>query len=145
MTTIIIDVEAVELGNVTKITAKHDDRILQTTIPSDELQNVNDLAEWVLAQQEGQDHIVDTTLQKRLTIDYHIDGSNQKIIDSVSSESLPSDEGHTNFLALVGWSTWTATEAETWIDSNVVDISSAKTAMKAMAKAIIYFRNIVID
>ena len=40
-----------------------------------------------------------------------------------------------------GWADWTAAEAESWINTNVTDLASAKTALKAMAKAIVYLRD----
>jgi hypothetical protein len=51
----------------------------------------------------------------------------------------------TDFEDLPGWASWTAAEAEAWIEDNVVNLASAKTALKAMAKAIVFLRNIVIE
>jgi hypothetical protein len=47
----------------------------------------------------------------------------------------------TDMKALPGWSTWTGAQAESWINTNVTDLASAKTALKAMAKAIVYLRD----
>ena len=44
-----------------------------------------------------------------------------------------------------GWADWTAAEASQWIEDNVVDLQSAKRALKAMAKAIMYLRNIAME
>lgn len=50
-----------------------------------------------------------------------------------------------DFENLPGWAAWTAAEASAWIDANVVDLASAKGALKAMAKAIVYLRNITVE
>ena len=148
-----IDVQVTDTGDTKLITAKIGDQILQSILFPSEVQTVNDLAEWLLAQ-TGRDQITDPALQKRLTIDYHIeqttdpetgDPVDQTVIDSVQSEPLPQDDGKANFSALPGWATWTANEAETWITDNVTDLASAKIALKAMAKAIIFLRNVTID
>lgn len=55
------------------------------------------------------------------------------------------DAGKLDFENLPGWATWTAAEAGDWIDANVVDLASAKTALRAMAKAIIYLRDVTIE
>lgn len=49
-----------------------------------------------------------------------------------------------NFDGLNGWATWTAAEAESWINANVTTLATAKVALVAMAKAIVYLRNISI-
>lgn len=49
-----------------------------------------------------------------------------------------------DFEALPGWATWTGQEAADWIDANVVDLASAKTALTRMAQAIVYLRDVVI-
>lgn len=49
--------------------------------------------------------------------------------------------------ALPGWATWTTNQAETWITTNLGDLTTAQqraaliTAIKAMAKAILYLRD----
>lgn len=50
-----------------------------------------------------------------------------------------------DFENLPGWATWTGQEAADWIDANVTDLASAKTALAAMARAIMYLRDIVIE
>jgi len=40
-----------------------------------------------------------------------------------------------------GWATWTAQEAEDWIEVNVTDLASAKQVLKALAKMICYLRD----
>lgn len=54
------------------------------------------------------------------------------------------DTGRGNIKSLPGWATWSATEAETWIQSNVTDLASAKVALKAMAKMLIFLRDSVL-
>ncbi len=40
-----------------------------------------------------------------------------------------------------GWATWTESEATAWIDANVIDLASAKTALTAMARLLVALRN----
>jgi hypothetical protein len=47
--------------------------------------------------------------------------------------------------SLPGWATWTAVEAEAWIETNVTSLATAKTALGAMAKALIYLRDMAVD
>jgi hypothetical protein len=54
-------------------------------------------------------------------------------------------QAKTDFRALPGWATWTGAEASDWIDTNVTDLASAKTALVAMAKAIVFLRDIVVE
>jgi hypothetical protein len=60
--------------------------------------------------------------------------------DTAAPEQAASDFGN-----LPGWATWTAAEATAWIDANVVDLASAKTTLEAMAKAIVYLRDMVLE
>lgn len=48
-----------------------------------------------------------------------------------------------DFANLPGWASWTGDEAAAWIDTNVNDLASAKVALQAMAKAIMYLRDMV--
>ncbi len=49
-----------------------------------------------------------------------------------------------NLEALPGWGSWTSDQAAQWIDQNVVDLASAKQALRAMVRAIVFLRDIVI-
>jgi len=153
MPQVTIDVEVTTTGITRFITATHGDKVIQSTILISEIQTVDDLAAWLLAQR-GTNRTIDQSLQKRLTITYHSETVNdpetgqdvdQTVIDSVVSEPLPADDGRSEFQSLPGWASWTANEAEQWITANVTDLASAKTALKAMAKAIIYLRNVAVD
>lgn len=42
---------------------------------------------------------------------------------------------------LPGWATWTAQQAVDYVEANVTDLATAKAALKAMAKAIVYLRD----
>lgn len=149
---VTIDVEVTRLNGLTLINAKRDDQVIQSTVLSSEIVNIDDLAAWLLAQ-TGKQQDSDTNLQRRLSINYHIESVNdpetgqpidQTVIDNVQSEPLPADDGRVNFSAMTGWGTWTAVEVEDWIDINVIDLSSAIVALKAMAKAIVYLRDMTV-
>ena len=49
-----------------------------------------------------------------------------------------------NFENLPGFATWTAQEANAWIEGNVIDLDTAKVALSRMAQALVYLRDIVI-
>lgn len=51
------------------------------------------------------------------------------------------DQAADDFEALPGWATWTAAEAENWIEQNVTSLASAKIALRAMAQAIVFLRD----
>lgn len=153
MPQVTIDVEAIRINGLTVINAKSGDRTIRSTLTNSEITDVNTLAAWLLAQR-GSQRATDQNLQKRLSISYHIDQVidpdtgqpvDQTVIDSVQSQQLPADDGRSQFSALTGWSSWTAAEAESWIETNVTDLASAKNTLKAMAKAIVYLRNISVD
>jgi len=154
MTIVVFDVFVTTMGTGSKlITAHSGDDFVQALVFPDEIYSVVDLAEWILAQTSRQ-IVVDQDLQKRLTVDYHIGQIvdpetaqlvDQVVVDSVEPKALPADDGRANFAAMPGWATWTDAEAEAWIETNVTDLASAKTALKAMSRAIVYLRNVAID
>ena len=45
------------------------------------------------------------------------------------------------FASLPGFASWTAQEAAEWIEANVIDIETAKSALARMARAIVYLRD----
>lgn len=72
---------------------------------------------------------------------YILAASNETFFpDNMSQETAAND-----FDNLPGWGTWTAGEAESWIDTNVTTLAMAKIALKAMAKAIVYLRNVTME
>lgn len=62
------------------------------------------------------------------------------IVDGVQTQKLTEDSAEDAIRAMPGWATWSADEATQWIDANVNDLASAKTALKAMAKLLVYLR-----
>lgn len=49
------------------------------------------------------------------------------------------------FDQLPGWASWTGAEAAAWIDANVSNLDSARSALAKMAQAIVYLRDIVVE
>ncbi len=43
--------------------------------------------------------------------------------------------------AIPGWATWTEAEVVAYIDTNVVDLASAKAVLRAMARMLVALRN----
>ena len=77
-----------------------------------------------------------------------VPGSNwvidQTAVDAANAEAAAvSDQAQARIDMgnMPGWATWTAAHAVDWVDTNVTDLASAKTALKAMAKAIVYLRD----
>jgi hypothetical protein len=77
-----------------------------------------------------------------------VPGSNwivdQAVADAIAAEDAAVQAqaaAKTDMGNLPGWASWTADDAVDWINTKVTDLASAKTAMKAMAKAIIYLRD----
>lgn len=51
------------------------------------------------------------------------------------------DEAATRAANIPAWATWTETQAQDWIDSNVTDLPTAVVALKAMARLIVALRD----
>jgi hypothetical protein len=72
----------------------------------------------------------------------HLTTNNYASSDEVVYPNAIDQEDAANaFEAMPGWATWSATEAEAWIEANVSNLATTKTTLKAMAKAIIYLRD----
>jgi hypothetical protein len=54
---------------------------------------------------------------------------------------IVADSAKTDIEAIPNWATWTESETTTWIDNNVIDLASAKTAIRALAQMVIALRN----
>ena len=69
-------------------------------------------------------------------------------IEEILGRSLPSDpefdvqqESDNQAASIPGWASWTEQQTLDWIDANVDDLVSAKTAIKAMTRMLIALRN----
>jgi hypothetical protein len=56
-------------------------------------------------------------------------------------ERARQEEADDHAADIPGWATWTEAEATAWIDANVIDLASAKTALTAMARLLVALRN----
>ena len=65
------------------------------------------------------------------------------VLDSFTADE-DRDVGRTAIRSLPGWATWTAAEAEGWIQANVTDLASAKVALRAMARMLVMLRDAVL-
>jgi len=149
---VVVEVDRTESGLLC-IEAQHNNKYISSCVQEDEITDLNDLAAWLL-NQTSYGTMVDPDLQKKLTIDFHVEQVinpetgqplDTFVVDDVSASPIPRDQGKADFQNLPGWATWTASQAENWIQSNVTDLASAKVALVAMAKAIIYLRNVSVD
>ena len=147
MPTIVVDARVLQVGDLIEVEARSGDDHVNSLLLSSELPTLQAFADWLLNQAVKTK--TQSALQKRLTIDFHTEtdpeGNTIRVVDNVTAEDLPEDAGRVDFQGLPGWATWTAQEAEDWIEANVVDLASAKVALQAMARAIVFLRNVTID
>lgn len=64
--------------------------------------------------------------------------------DVIFPDAAVKDRALSDFENLPGFATWTAQEAEAWIESGVVDLNSTKIALSRLSQALVYLRDIVI-
>lgn len=88
--------------------------------------------------------VPDKVFQRRVHIQAHQAGVVPEVygwvVDDVSAAQLTDEAAQEGFGDLPGWASWTADQAADWIDVNVTDLASAKVALTAMAKAIVFLR-----
>lgn len=138
-----VDIEAKTERNITHIKATNGDEVVTSKVNSSKLSTIQDAIEWIVSQR--QKTLSESEIQRRVTFTYHVDDG-QVIVDSIDNvQPLPKDQGKTDFENLPNWATWTAQQAVDWIDTNVVDLDSAKIVLQQMARAIIALRNINVD
>lgn len=135
MTTFTVDVQAKRRGDVVDLTINQH----QVTLLFSEVDTPEKFAAWYLAQS-----LVtpadESTLRQRFVIEAHqVDDA--WVVDSATPALLGQDVGTAGIVALPGWATWTAAEAEAWITANVTNLATAITALKAMAKLLVYLRD----
>lgn len=152
MPTVIFDVFVTQERNLLEVEATRGDDVVRSVLLASEITTLDELAAWVI-NQAAKTRTPDAALQRRLTVTFHIEQVpdpetglpvDTRVIDSVSAEPLPEDDGRLNFRSLPGWATWTGDEAAAWIDANVTDLATTKLAMEDMARAIAFLRDIVI-
>lgn len=135
MTTFTVDVQAKRRGDVVDLTINQH----QVTLLFSEVDTPEKFAAWYLAQQLDADDD-EPTLRQRFVIEAHqVDGA--WVVDSAVPALLGQDVGMAGIAALPGWATFTASEAEAWITANVTNLATAITALKAMAKLLVYLRD----
>ena len=61
--------------------------------------------------------------------------------DATDYEAIRQAQADTDAANIPGWASWTEAEATAWVDANVSNIASAKTALKAMARMIVALCN----
>lgn len=139
MTTFTVDVQAKRRGDLVDLTINQH----QVTLLFSEVDTPEKFAAWYLAQSLTTP-TDEANLRKRFVIDAHqetIDGALVWVVDSAAPAQLGQDAGEAGIAALPGWATFSAAEAETWITNNVTNLATAITALKAMAKLLVYLRD----
>lgn len=135
MTTFTVDVQAKRRGDLVDLTINQN----QVTLFFSEVDTPAKFAAWYLAQSLTAP-TDEATLRQRFVIEAHqVDDA--WIVDSATPQDLGQDVGAAGIVALPGWATWTAAEAEAWITANVTNLATAITALKAMAKMLVYIRD----
>lgn len=83
------------------------------------------------AKQQVADHLVGNVYLESHTVIY--------------PDKTAQEQAATDFEAMPGWATWTAQEVAAWVDANVTNVATARTAIRALAQAIVYLRDRVIE
>lgn len=139
MTTFTVDVQATRRGDLVDLTINQH----QVTLFYSEVDTPEKFAAWYLAQSLTAP-ADESTLRQRFVINAHqetVEGAQVWVVDSAAPQTLGQDAGEAGIVALPGWATFTASEAETWITNNVTNLATAITALKAMAKMLVYLRD----
>lgn len=139
MTTFTVDVQAHRRGNLVDLTINQH----QVTLLYSEVDTPEKFAAWYLAQSLTAP-ADESTLRKRFVIEAHQVTVNDVlvwVVDSATPQDLGQDAGTAGIAALPGWADFTAAEAEAWITNNVINLATAITALKAMAKMLVYLRD----
>lgn len=139
MTTFTVDVQAKRRGDLVDLTINQH----QVTLFFSEVDTPEKFAAWYLAQSLAAP-ANESTLRQRFVIEAHqteIDGAMVWVVDSATPAQLGQDAGEAGIVALPGWATFTAAEAEAWITNNVTNLATAITALKAMAKMLVHLRD----
>ena len=147
MTIVTFDVTVEQEQTLLQIEARRGGDVIKSRLLTSEITTLEELAAWLINQAVRTRTPV-ATLQKRLTVTFHTEETEEgsvRIVDDVTAVDLPEDAGQVDFRGLPGWATWTGDEAAAWIDANVIDLASAKTALRTMARAIVALRDIVVE
>ncbi|MCJ7824973.1 MAG: hypothetical protein MUP44_08750 [Anaerolineales bacterium] len=145
MTTFIVDARAIRNtdANTVELTLDFQGRKVEMTAPMGA--TLEEVALLILAQDFPP--TPPQAFHRRVVIEAHRENGTivlpgaPWILDDVTLEQLPDERAADDFSALPGWATWTADEAAQWIAANVTDLAGAKTALTAMARAIILLRD----
>lgn len=135
MTTYTVDVQATRRGNLVDLTINQN----KVTLLYSEVDTPEKFAAWFLAQSLTAP-ADEAALRQRFVIEAHQDGE-AWVVDSATPQALGQDAGAAGIVALPGWATYTASEADTWIVNNVTNLATAITALRAMAKLLVYLRD----
>ena len=130
MPQITVDAIAKQYNDTIQLRLSNGSKSIERVLNADEVGTVQDLANWIVVQSfDGGD--ISTTISRRLTIDYHIEGENedrQIIIDNLDSADLPA------FLRL------SKEDALLFID-NVSNLEQAKTALSELTEAVYFLKS----
>jgi len=139
-----VDITAVVRNGQLAIRVQRGDQFVESVLPLGEVVDPLSAVEWAV-NRTMDDEAVATAVQKRVTFSATQQPDGTWAVDSVDSvETLPADVGRNGLATLPGWASWSAQEAANWIDGSVTDLTSAKAALQAMAKAIVYLRKAVV-
>ena len=119
-----------------------------TTQKSSEIQNITDVANWILSQQSPQTE-PEHGINKRLIIQFHTEQPSpevkvenlnaNRILDSVESVPLPEIQAKNQFNQLPVFSNGLP-GINSYIDENVTNLATAKQAIAEIAKACFYLQ-----
>lgn len=152
MTQITVNViKSVVRNGIAHLEIQLGQRKLVAEVTADKVDTPEKLADWLIRQPLPPE-TVNTTIRQRLTIEFHNedfldeDGETRpvRVLDEVTVEPLPEEKALVDIEAIPDWATWNSTQAQAWIESNVTNLNTAKTAIKALAVMVILLRDAVI-
>lgn len=144
MTQIIVEeIAKYKVGGTLHLEAMISGHRLSRDITASKVDTVQKLAHWIVTQVESSASVPEVQARRQATIDYHVDSSLGIVIDNVTVSLLVEDQMLLDIEALPGWATFTAQQAEDYIETNVTSLATAKTVMKAMARLLVAERNVI--
>jgi len=141
MTQVIIDIKAIrsKQGNFIFEAISNSGQIIKSELLLSEFDNYNEFASWLINQTDYE--TINTNYRKRFIIDFHSE-NDYRIIDNLIVENLPEEIALTDIANIPNWSNWTRQQALDWININVTNLATAKTAISALAEMVILLRDV---
>lgn len=143
MAQVTIDIKAIRAnqGNFRFEAIADNGQVIRRELALSDFEDHAGFAQWLLTQEP--DETINSSYRKRLIITFHADEEGLKVLDSVDVQSLPEEKALSDIGAIPNWATWDVAQATDWIETNVTNLTTAKTSIKALAVMVIHLRDTV--